>query len=118
MTTVQLTINRTGWWTFRDVLAKRQAFRTHGSLRGDPDTFDTGRLPEPWRTEYNNRRAFIDYTVRSYATPIAWHDTERGWIAPDVSYSVTTSKSQSRIATAVAALNDPDNPMYAYGKED
>lgn len=101
---LQLTINGTSWMTFRDVLAERAPFRTYGNLRGDRDSFYEGWMTEPHRSEYHDRRKFIDYTVLSYATPIAWHDTERGWVMPDVRYSVTTSKAQSRIRPAVAAL--------------
>ena len=105
MAVKQLTINGTSWLTFRDVLRALEPFRTYGNLRGERDTFHEGRMPEPFRSVYHERREFIDYTVLSYATPIAWHDIEHGWVMPDVGYSVTTSKAQGRIAPAVAALN-------------
>jgi hypothetical protein len=102
---LQLTINRTSWMEFRDALESFAPFCTYGNLRGDTTTFDVGRMPDPWRTEYNDRREFIDYTVMSYNTPIAWHDTERGWVMPDARYSTTTSKAQGKIAPAIAALS-------------
>lgn len=103
---LQLTINRTSWLEFRDALAAFEPFQTHGNLSGICwAAISTGRLPQPYADEYGYRREFIDYTVLSYGTPIAWHDTERGWIFPDARYSVTTSKAQGRIAPAVAALN-------------
>lgn len=101
----QLTINRTSWTEFKRVLDAREPFTTYGNLRGEPDTFDTGRMPEPYRSEYNERRDFIDYTVLSYSTPIAWHDIERGWVMPNTRYSVSTSKAQGRILPAVVRLN-------------
>lgn len=103
---LRLTINRTSWIEFRDALAALTPFRTSGNLFGTAGpVYDTAWLPDPYRSEYRERREFIDYTVVSYATPLAWHDTERGWIMPDVRYSVTTSKAQGRIRPAVAALN-------------
>lgn len=102
--TRQLTINKTSWVTFRDVLREQESFRTYGNLRGEPDTFDVGQLPDPWRTEYHTRRGLITYTVLSYSTPIAWYDKERGWVYPDVKYSITTSKAQGRIGAAIHAL--------------
>lgn len=105
----RLSVRRTTWMEYRDTLRELEPFDTHGSLRGDRDTFSVGRMPDPWRSEYDERRPFIDYTVLSYATPIAWHDKERGWILPDARYSVTTSRQQSRINPAVAALIEEGN---------
>jgi hypothetical protein len=103
--TRQLTINRTSWIEFRDTLAAFEPFRTHGNLSGTAGpTYEVGRLPEPHRSGYRERSEHIDYTVVSYSTPLAWHDDERGWVMPDVSYSVTTSKAQGRIAPGIAAL--------------
>jgi hypothetical protein len=103
---LRLTINRTSWMVFRDTLEALTPFRTSGNLFGTAGpTYEVGRLPEPHRSEYRDRSEFIDYTVVSYSTPLAWHDTERGWIMPDVRYSVTTSRAQGRIAPGIAALN-------------
>lgn len=105
MAVKQLTINGTSWMEFRDTLMARKRFQTYGNLFGIDDChYTAGRLPEPWYSEYNTRREFIDYTVVSYFTPIAWHDTEKGWIMPDVKYSTTTSKAQGKIATAIAQM--------------
>jgi hypothetical protein len=107
---LQLTINRTSWMQFRDALEAREEFKTYGNLRGFASyTPFTGLLPGPYRAEYLDRHEFIDYTVMSYGTTIAWHDTERGWIMPDVRYSPTTSKAQGRIRPAVNALNAERN---------
>jgi len=102
----QLTVNGTSWMTFREVLEALEPFRTYGNLHGQCGYhWETARLPREIAQEYFERRDYIDYVVISYSTPIAWHDTERGWVMPNVSYSVTTSKAQGRIAPAVASLN-------------
>jgi hypothetical protein len=103
----QLTINRTSWMDFRDVLAAREPFQTYGNLAGyDRYCGNTGRLPKAIAQEYFDRRESIDYVVMSYVTPIAWHDSEHGWIMPHVKYSVTTSKAQGRIAPGITALQN------------
>jgi hypothetical protein len=83
-------------------------FTTRGSLSGQPSTGWTGRLPSEWQTEYRDREDRIAYTVYSYGTPIAWLDTEEGWVMPDVKYSVTTSKQQGTIRMALYYLDVED----------
>ncbi len=103
--TLQLTINGTSWLTFRDAMQNETPFKTYGNLEGrSGSVFHTAWLPEPFASEYRERRGHITYTVMSYATPIAWHDDERGWTMPDARYSVTTSKAQGRIAPGMADL--------------
>lgn len=92
---------RSSFLDFRDALESRESFRTSGSLRGEPDAFSTGYLPSLFADEYNARIEHIDYTVLSYATPIAWHDEEFGWIVPDIVYSTTTARHQSVIRAAL-----------------
>lgn len=105
--TLRLTINGTSWITFRDTLHELTPFKTYGNLEGrSGSVYHTAYLPEPYANHYRERRAFIDYTVMSYATPIAWHDTERGWFMPPFRYSVTTSKAQGRIAPGIQQLNE------------
>lgn len=95
---------RTPWWEFRPVLLAREPFKTSGnlySLREAP-WISPGRLSR----EYLISVRKADYVVYSYGTPIAWHN-EDGWHMPDVKYSVTTSRHQSRIRTALSdVLND------------
>jgi hypothetical protein len=60
----------------------------------------TGNMPKAWARLYNERvhAGMVSQAVYSYSTPIAWLDSEHGWIIPDVSYSVTTSvKHQSKL---------------------
>ncbi len=93
---------RSGWWTYTDVLKNRQPFRTSGALSGGAPTGSTGRLPADWRNLYQTG---ADYVIYSYATPIAWHrPADNLWIVPDERYSVTTSRHQSLIGTAVSQL--------------
>jgi len=80
-------------------------FRTHGALRGDTFAYGTGRLPADWRNTFTARNGVIDYVIYSYQTPIAWHDKESGWIVPDESYSVTTSRHQGTVRAALTYLD-------------
>lgn len=58
-----------------------------------------GRLPG----EYSALASHADYVIYSYSTPIAWRDSEDGkWYLPHIRYSVTTSKQQSRVLTALS----------------
>lgn len=99
----RLTVNG-GWRDYVSVLRNREPFRTYGALYGYKGNAGTlGYLPDPWREQYYADANDIDYVVLSYATPIAWH-TPTGWTVPDVRYSVTTSKHQGRIRTAVSQL--------------
>jgi hypothetical protein len=102
MTTPTLKIN--GIWTqFINPLRKREPFRTGGNMHGDRGTGSLGRLPAQYHA--SARRA--DYTVWSYATPIAWHVPGAGWVMPDERYSVTTTKQQGRIGTALSVIDYP-----------
>jgi hypothetical protein len=104
---------RDGWWEFRDTLASRTPFNTHGALRGRvrPESSESGYLRDKspaaaqlWQADQSK----IDYVVYSYNTPIAWQvtgTTFSEWIYPDVRYSRTTSAHQSKIKTAL--LNTP-----------
>lgn len=115
---MKLKIN--GSWTqFTEPLSKLEPFTTHGALHGRPGNasgWAVGRLPEQYRTSVYH----ADYVVYSYATPIAWHvpnrnegwklgngepaPAEPGWVMPDEKYSVTTSKHQGHIFTAISQL--------------
>lgn len=64
------------------------------SISGMPGAGDPGRLNEAWAQRYLQHRSRIQYTVRSYATPIAWKLAE-GWVVPDQRHSSTTSKHQA-----------------------
>jgi hypothetical protein len=102
MTTPTLKIN--GLWTqFINPLRKREPFQTGGSMHGDRGAGSLGRLP----AQYHASARLADYTVWSYATPIAWHVPGAGWVMPDERYSGTTAKQQGRIRTALSVIDAP-----------
>ena len=92
---------RSSWMEFRDALAAEEDFRTSGALRGTGERYShtRGQLP----SEYWDSLRDAQYVVYSYATPIAWR-TQCQWHAPAVRYSVTTSRHQGTIFTAIAEL--------------
>ena len=91
-------------------LANREPFRTHGALAGDVPGAGVssylGRLPADWHRTLTARQHLVTYVVWSYATPIAWHDKEAGWIVPDEHYSVTTSRHQGIVRAALTHLGE------------
>ena len=95
---------RSSWMDFRNVLQRREGFTTSGALRGveRPSYVSTGSLPREWHTSALS----ADYVVYSYSTPIAWHVPGMGWVMPDTKYSVTTSRHQSKVATAISQLGE------------
>lgn len=103
----KLTVNGT-WQQFVTPLEKREAFTTHGSLAGGPvngyGMIERGQLSLGWWTILMDEPE-LDYIVWSYRTPIAWH-SRNGWTMPHETYSVTTSKQQGRIRTAIDYLNN------------
>lgn len=97
MSTKQMT-TREGWWKFVPVLEAREAFKTHGSLKGtDNPQWRFGEMPY----EYRDSVKQADYVVYSYSTPIAWHVPNEGWVVPQVKYSTTTTRHQNMISVAV-----------------
>jgi|OpeIllAssembly_1097287.scaffolds.fasta_scaffold11775_7 hypothetical protein len=95
----------TGYRALADALAGRPENFTMGSMRGlygGGPMLSTGSLPADWCNTYQARHHLITYVIYSYATPIAWHDSEVGWVVPAEVYSVTTSRHQG---TVRAALN-------------
>ena len=92
-----------GWWQFTDPLKDREAFQTHGALYGAPVSGPSwyDRLPEHYKDSFYDS----SYAVYSYGTPIAWLNEDDMWIMPDITYSVTTSKHQGKIFTAIGQLS-------------
>ena len=92
--------------------AQRTPFTTHGNLSGVAGSTWTGRLPSDWASVYAEaaRQGRVTFTVLSYSTPIAWHDSLTGWVVPPVRYSVTTSKAQGYVRGALATV---DQAAYA-----
>jgi hypothetical protein len=87
---------------FRDALEEGSDFDTSGALKGRNERYGAesfGRIPREYRASLMD----AEYVVYSYVTPIAWR-TQGQWVTPDVKYSVTTSRHQSRIFTAIEQL--------------
>ena len=81
----------------------RRAFEA-SALSGTAGRTDTGRM-DPTDAE-NYKNADVTYTVRSYATPIAWHDRSKGWQVPKTKHSSTTSRHQSIVRNALEEFSD------------
>lgn len=85
-------------------VVNRDPFKTHGALEGRTpygETFgpwDDGRLPQEFRDSFTS----ADYAVFSYATPIAWHVPDFGWVMPETRYSLTTTRHQSTLRYALS----------------
>lgn len=75
---------------------------TTGNLWGTKGLDGVGRLPR------NLADAIIamnpEYTVYSYATPIAWR-LDGIWFMPDVKYSPSTTRHQNKISTAIGVMS-------------
>lgn len=80
------------------MLARRVPFDSYGAMSAVAYASSfTGRLPVDWVQRYDadNRNPGIVYTVRSWATPIAWVRATGRVVIPDVSYSVSTTRHQN-----------------------
>ena len=75
------------------------------ALSGHEGSSGTGRMiPEDAE---NYRKADVSYTVKSYDTPIAWHDSRTGeWAVPNTKHSSTTSRHQSIVRGALDHFTD------------
>lgn len=87
------------------VLNAGKAFETSGSLGGGAvnngvSGSSAGRLDPKWHPSVGR----ADYVVWSYGTPIAWRIPGEGWVIPEDTYSVTTSKQQGKIRAAVGSF--------------
>lgn len=72
----------------------RIAFRA-SAMSGEPVDgrhVSAGRMPRNWAAALNAKP--LAYVVWSYGTPIAWVTQDGEAVAPDVGYSVTTSRHQ------------------------
>jgi len=74
-------------------LAGKDATTSTGNMSTEHKPFFLGRghMPNAHAELMRSRREHITQIIYSYATPIAWHDDEHGWIIPNVRYSITTS---------------------------
>lgn len=82
-----------------EFIAVRADFKTGGALRGAkraPGYEYSGYLLSHTDEATVQRFHASEYAVWSYNTPIAWWSESEGWEIPDVTYSVTTSRHQSK----------------------
>lgn len=124
-------VNADSWTVLESILADHEDFNSDSTpLRGravnDNHFPTTGRLPDDDAIEYLDARkeSRLEYVVYSYRTPIAyrmytgkaqnpvyatngkrvgWSDYL--WVIPDVRYSVTTSKHQGKVRTALSQIS-------------
>ena len=82
-----------------ELLRNSTEWQSNGSVKATRNRSTFGRLPR----EYHPSASSADYLIYSYATPIAWRE-EGQWVTPDVSYSPTTSRQQSKIFAAIKSL--------------
>ena len=104
-------VNRDSWTVLEDLLTGTpEEFNPDGhTLRGRAVNYThRGHLPHPTlysaALDVSQRDGTLDYVIYSYQTPIAWRVTVKGvsyWVAPPFKYSVTTSKHQGRVNTAL-----------------
>jgi hypothetical protein len=100
MTTATKLTTRSGWWEFSKAIAAGEDFDTSGALKGRNGYAQSiGQLPKSESATLGE----ADYVIYSYSTPIAWR-TQGQWHTPNVKYSVTTSRHQSKIFTAIDQL--------------
>lgn len=96
------------------LLANRRPFDTYGAMSAVPFApTGTGRLPSWWARRYDadNRAHGIVYTVRSYATPIAWVRADGRTVIPPVGYSLTTTRHQNLCRAWLASASEATKAM-------
>lgn len=115
-------VNADKWPVLQDILCctPNEFNPDSASLRGRTMNVgllsQLGRLPDEWRAKWHEDKGEIDYAIWSYGTPIAWRVTDMWlgnlgqcysshWVMPDVKYSVTTSKHQGKVRTALSQIS-------------
>lgn len=103
------------WIVLKDILIGiPEEFNTNSAnVRGrcvntKSDTW-ADHLPVEMSIIFRNqiRNGQISYVIYSYNTPIAYLYTNNGysqWVVPDIRYSVTTSKHQAKVSTAISQI--------------
>ena len=117
-------VNSDMWTVLSDILcATPDEFNTDSaSLRGRTihngvDIYGSGRMTGTDLDTFRGHRqaGALDYVIYSYGTPIAYRiayahpqyhgRTEYKWIVPSTRYSVTTSKHQGKVRTALSQIS-------------
>jgi hypothetical protein len=79
-------------------IVKKEEFKA-SNFTGVAGATDTGRMPSEEAEKYRSSKP--TYTVKSYNTPIAWHDADKGWQVSGTKYSSSTSRHQSVVRRAL-----------------
>lgn len=91
-------------------ISKLEPFDTYGAMFGHCGRrylhSRVGWLKGDGLAAYERDMDTIDYTVVSYATPIAWHTPERGWVVVDRNFSQSSSKHQAAARWGVSLSSD------------
>lgn len=109
--TVKLSVRKSGWWEFVKPLRECESFVTAGALKGSKapicEVPTMGQLPTEYRDLLKEASSceILEYVVWSYLTPIAWK-IDGEWMQPAIYYSVTTTRHQNLIATALSKVYD------------
>jgi hypothetical protein len=103
-------VNADSWTGLRDLLvgSPEEFNAPSDTIRGrrieHSHDISLGKLPEEWAIIL--RDDVVLYVIYSFKTPIAWYDERKSqWIVPAVRYSVTTSKHQNKVRTALSEMN-------------
>lgn len=116
-------VNADSWTHLRDLLVgtpdefngERDTLRGR-TIHNGVDIYGTGRMEGTDLAIFRGHRqaGALDYVIYSYGTPIAYRiaythpqygRTEYEWIVPDVRYSVTTSKHQEKVRSALSQIS-------------
>jgi hypothetical protein len=118
MTRATFRVNADSWTHLQQILvATPDDFNPESaSLRGrrvdGVRYFECGRLPHDERSKLMD--SVLTYVIYSYDTPIAYRrvsywnrngTANYEWIVPDARYSVTTSKHQGKVRTALSQIS-------------
>lgn len=87
-------------------LAKLEPFNFSNGRAINFNSGITGKLNNNERDLYERHSNEIDYVIIHYSTPLAWHTNDGRWHLVGQKFSVSTSKLQGRIRTAVRLSYD------------
>lgn len=94
-----------GWWKLADLLvgAPEDFNSPRATFRGRTHLDGCGWLPEGEAALLRGVEDDIEFVIYSYETPIAWR-VKGEWVIPEVTYSITTTRHQSLVRTAVGQI--------------
>lgn len=89
--------------SFAQMMRNAMEFDTHGNLRARREFSGFGAYKPVDLSEVDEIMSAL-YVVYSYDTPIAWLTRTGEWIRNVTDYSVTTSKHQNKVFSAIDLL--------------